>query len=79
MTTLRVDYENNATTWWDAARDLANSMANPTFTRILNALEREDEIGDDVLRGELDSFIAAASVLPGWADGPAYARHPVLW
>ena len=79
MSAIAVDYENNAEAWWDAAVALADSGRSPSFTRILSALHSSDEIGDDVLRGELDSFLAAASALPGWESGPSHALHPLLW
>jgi hypothetical protein len=79
MSAVKVDYENNAEVWWAAAQDLAASGRDPTFTRILNALVRSDEVGDDVLRGELDSFLAAASALPGWESSQRHAPHPLLW
>jgi hypothetical protein len=79
MAMIQVDYENNAEAWWDAARALASSGRNPTFTRILNALELHDEAGEAVLRGELDSFLAAASELPGWDSGQRHAPHPITW
>jgi hypothetical protein len=79
MSTIKIDYENNADAWWTAAREFANAGHNPSFTRILNALEGSDEVGDDVILGDLGSFVAIASALPGWEDGPRYAQHPVLF
>jgi len=65
--------------WWDAARALADSLRDPSFTRIFNALDRGDVVGDDVLRGELDAFLESAQRLPGWDDGDKHAPHPVMW
>lgn len=79
MAKIKVDYENNADAWWEAAAELASSGRNPTFTRVLNALQESDEIGDDVLRGQLDSFLQAARSLPGWDGGPRYASNPLIW
>jgi hypothetical protein len=79
VSAIKVDYENNAEAWWDAARALANSGRDPTFTRILNAMERSDEASDNVLRGEIDSFLAAASDLPGWESGQRHAPNPIVW
>ena len=80
MSTIKVDFENIAEPWWDAAQALAASGKDPTFTRIINALlrSRDDEVGDDVIRGDLDAFHAACARLPGWDDGPTYARWPLI-
>ena len=61
--TVRVDYENNGEEWWDALR------ARPDGKR----LERSIDGGDLPLRD-----LATLVGLPGWSDGPDYARHPLI-
>jgi len=79
MATIRVDYENNAEAWWDAARELSASLAYPDFTRVMNALELSD---DDI---ELpchvvESFLSRARRLPGWDEGSRLApKYPVVF
>lgn len=80
-TTIKVDEENNAETWWDAARaattrvfladdvdanDLADLIDGDTNTIMLSA---EDAA----------AFRAWAETLPGWSDGPAHAPHPFVF
>lgn len=78
MATIWTESKNNGEQWWPAARALASSMCNPTFTRILNALERHelDEMfempGDEVV-----AFMAAAVRLPGWDSDSRVAPHPI--
>ena len=73
---IRVDHENNAEAWWDAARDLANSVRNPDFTRVFNLLDGSDEI--EVSQNDAEHFLETATKLTGWDDGPNHARNPVI-
>lgn len=94
MTTcIRVDWENNADAWWAAARDLFDDWRReveaepgalpPLSTAALAALTELLEPGasdfvhvDDPVASEL---LAWSITLPGWNDGPEYARHPLLF
>lgn len=61
--TVEVDFENNAQEWWDALR------AHPDGARI------EAEID----AGSLDARdLAICEALPGWRDGPTYARTALI-
>lgn len=76
MGTIKIDEENNAEQWWDAARTLAARVSDPTFTRVMHAIERGDE---NMPSSDVEAFVAVARTLPGWDDGPSYARNPVLF
>ncbi len=75
--TIRADYENNAETWWDAARAAArtdDSQGADVFRR----LDENPDRGVEVLAEELTAFEAWAEALPGYDDGPAHARLPYV-
>ena len=81
---IGVDYENNAETWWDAARTQARRERDlyPETERELPAscgaiLENADEV--TVSTKDAATFRAWASQLPGWATGPDHAPHPVTF
>ena len=65
---LAIDFENPARTWWErGGRDLWESIAE-SFDSGSVVLE------DSVAR----SWVREAEKIPGWADGPEYAPHPVV-
>lgn len=77
MSRLIVDQENGSEIWWDAARERANGMRSPTWTRIFNLIDgTDDEVS--VTDGDASAFLAEARELPGWDDGPSHARWPVI-
>ena len=61
---VRIDEENNAEEWWDALRDLDRGS---------RALEKAIDSGR-VTRAQL----ATLKALPGWADGPEFARTALI-
>lgn len=69
---IAVDYECNAEPWWDAAR----AGKAPAVVRPLLSTRGPDEIM--VSRDEAAAVLAWASSLPGWDDGPAHARRPLV-
>ena len=85
---IAVDQENNAETWWDAARNALKAGRNAerhtpawTFARALPAscepvvcqLLVSEAI---VTTQDAAAFRAWAETLPGWSDGPEHAPHP---
>jgi len=77
MATIQVDYENDTDGWWAAARRLADSGRDPTFTRVFNAVARHDVVKTP--QADAEAFIAVARTLPGWDDGHSFARNPILF
>jgi hypothetical protein len=77
MVIVQTDYQYNAEEWWDAANALANSMRDPTFTRVFNLITLADEV--KVEESDFESFLSAARKLEGWSDGPAKAPNPILF
>lgn len=69
MKSLQVDPENNAETWWEAA------LAAKDPPKCFAALVRDHRV--EVSNKDAKAFIAWASALPGWADGPSFARYAV--
>lgn len=70
---LRVDNENNAETFWDAASDQVGTFEAPIQTLMRTGeLVCTDEEGEYLL----ERFRS----LPGWTDesAPSYAPHPVV-
>ena len=64
---LAIDFENPAPGWWDAGgRDLWEAL-----------LEGFDGSSVVVDRALADSWLAQAAAVPGWADGPEWAPHPI--
>jgi hypothetical protein len=61
---IRVDDENNAERWWDALREARPDIAT--------SLERN---GCAVVS---DSVLHSLESLPGWSDGPEYAKTPLI-
>ena len=65
--TIRVDYEHNCETWWDAARDEAKGNPPSACVGLVadfgcDSLECSDE--------DAAEFIAWAEQLPGWSEQP---------
>ncbi len=73
MTTILVDYENNAETWWDAARSHPNP---PEALRPLLEVGGPDSI--EVTKEEASEIQTFAESLPGWKDGPEYAPRALI-
>lgn len=74
MKRICIDYENNAQEWWDAA--VANVASCPISCRPLVGRSSLDEVV--VTDQDATAFTEWAAALPGWSDGPDYARHPVV-
>lgn len=65
MIKLQVDFEHSARTWWEAGgQELWAGICDDGSSVIVD---------DAIAR----SWIAEASRLPGWNEGPEYAPHPV--
>lgn len=94
MAKIIVDQENAAESFWDAFSDgaditiqahrhaddhsmpaIVERIPFPAFAEPLNDCS-VTEI--ECTAEQADAFVAYASRLPGWADGPAYAKHPVI-
>lgn len=77
---LSADYENNAETWWDAARTALHagntgmsSAAQKVAVAFLNAKTVRDV---EATRLDAAEFRAWAEEIDGYADGPTHAPHP---
>ncbi len=75
--TIRADYENNAETWWDAAR-AASRTDDSEGAQVFRRLDTNPDEGVSVLADELRAFESWAEALPGYDDGPAHARLPYV-
>lgn len=65
MTKLQVDFEHSSRTWWEAGgSELWEGLCD----------DGNSVIVDD---GIASSWLAEAQRLPGWAEGPDYAPHPI--
>jgi hypothetical protein len=74
--TLRVDPEAAAPAWWAALREAVAAGDAPPELAPLADLPGPDEV---TLRADrLGAVLAWCRRLPGWADGPAHAPHPLL-
>lgn len=74
-TRLSTDMENMTECWWDAAHQARDQF--PESVRPL--LDWRTDCTEVIVPDEdADAFVALAETLPGWDDGPAYARHPVI-
>jgi len=75
----KVDYENNAETWWDAFQDTYPTLSesDPEVCDLCRQLERNGsvEVCDPQAIERLDAFLTS---LPGWDGGPEYAPHPFV-
>lgn len=67
---VEVDGENNAEAWWDAAR------RSPDAPAIFARLDSARGGGIECSPSEASTLVEWAKTLPGYDDGPAYARHP---
>jgi len=68
--TFAVDEENNAETWWDAARD---ADVPEDLAELIDGDASEVTLaGEDAVNA-----LAWCKSLPGWNDGPAHAQHPL--
>lgn len=79
--TLKVDYENNAEEWWDAARTAVEAGDTSQGADVFRRLDRDNRSLDEgvfVLADELAAFNAWAEALPGYDDGPEHARRPYV-
>lgn len=74
MKRILVDQENNAERFWDEVQDRAER--GEKFAVLLSGLDLTDilYLGDD----EAEELLAYARQVPGWADGPEYAREALL-
>ncbi len=67
MLKLAIDFEHPSRRWWE-------NGGQSLWEGILDDLGGSSVVLDDHVA---QSWIAAASRIPGWADGPEYAPHPV--
>ena len=74
MTGLLVNTENNAEIWWDAARDAIDQFPKSTQDFIKSNLTNEVIVSEE----DADAFIGVAESLPGWDDGPEFAKEAIL-
>jgi len=71
MVIVTVDYEN-CSAWWDHARQRADV---PSALRPLLEVGGVDAV--EVEERDLAPLLAWCRGVPGWDDGPSYARHPL--
>lgn len=69
---LRIDFENDAETWWGAT--IRTGDAPAAFAALDGSCYSEIECS----RAEAEAVIAWGATLPGWSDGPEYARYPLI-
>ena len=62
--TVAIDWENNAKTWWDALREQLPKLHELFFMVDKLTITRKQ--------------FRQLTELPGWADGSAYAQHPIV-
>ena len=67
MIRLAIDFENTSRTWWDKG-------GQELWDGITEGFDGSSVVVDAALA---ESWLSDARKLPGWADGPAYAPHPV--
>lgn len=65
---LAIDYEHPSRLWWE-------SGGQELWDAILESPDDKDAVLDQALA---DSWLAQASAIEGWNDGPDYAPHPVV-
>lgn len=74
---IAIDEENNADLWWDHAdREAATCPFQAGAACELIEPPTTHEVV--VTAEEHDAFVGWASEMPGWEDGPAYARKPFV-
>ena len=71
---IRVDWENNAEEWWDAAR--ASSNAPPELLPLFDA-NTDDRV--TVSAEAYERIRQWAETLPGWDTGPEYAKTALFF
>jgi hypothetical protein len=73
--TYRVDYQNSAFAWWDAFRAALPALrdADPEVFELCRRIERLGEVSipDPAAARRFAAFVTG---LPGFQDGPRYAR-----
>jgi hypothetical protein len=78
--TYRADDENNAETFWEALR------AGPYPKKVQDDPELLNALNELIRRGEvtmhdgrlIEAFDAFVTSLPGWEDGPEYAKTALI-
>lgn len=75
-----IDYENNAKTWWEAARaDIKKRKDNKSsIVRFFTSIEKND-CAQLPLNSDAQAIIAWCESLPGWSDGPKYAKTALIF
>ena len=67
MTRLSIDFENPSKTWWrEGGQDLWDAIAE--------GFDGNSVVLDDRMA---ESWLCSAREIPGWAEGPDYAPHPI--
>jgi hypothetical protein len=64
---LSVDFEHPSRTWWE-------NGGQELWDGVVGGFEESKVVLDDDLAA---SWLARARAIPGWNDGPEYARHPI--
>ena len=64
---LAIDFEHDDPAWWQAG-------GSELWDGITGGMEESAVILEAHLA---ESWLAQARRIPGWADGPAYAPHPI--
>jgi hypothetical protein len=67
MVRLAIDFENPSKMWW-------TSGGRALWESIVEGFDNSDVVLEESLAR---SWLAEATRLPGWNDGPEYAPHPV--
>jgi hypothetical protein len=88
MTMIKIDYENNAEAWWQAASEIDSRTWGEPYREAAKALRRlaggrdpEHDSLDEVETSATEAqIVAVAKSLPGWADpeAPEYAPNPIV-
>ena len=67
MIKLAIDFDCPSPVWWEGGgRDLWES--------VLEGFDNNDVLLDQSIA---ESWLKAAASLPGWAEGPEHAPHPI--
>ena len=64
---LSIDYENASKTWWA-------SGGQELWDSVTEEFDASSVVVDEAIAG---SWMAQAEQVPGWADGPDFAPHPI--
>jgi hypothetical protein len=75
MVTLIVNGEGKFDLWWSSLFVLRGSPAYQEFESIIESLVQYEEVSCS--RDCATRFVAWASHLPGWGDGPGYAATAI--